>query len=284
MEAKGKTSLCASIAEVLEFLNSLFISGVGYSAISTARAALASIVTFTDSPLTINNHPLVSRFVKGVFQTRPSLPRYSITWDVSVVLRYLKGLQPLEDMSFKLLSYKLLMLILLTTGNRGQSVHLMRMDAMSKTHNSYTFIIPDLLKQSKPGQACHSIQLRAYEPDRQLCVVLCMDEYLRRTSPLRPADVNSLFISYVKPHQSISRSTISRWVKDTMSAAGIDTSAFKPHSTRAASSSAALARATPLQTILSTAGWKSQCTFAKFYNKNIVPLNTYGDNVLSSMP
>lgn len=52
-----------------------------------------------------------------------------------------------------------------------------------------------------------------------------------------------------------------------MQQAGIDTTEFKPHSTRAASTSGAQGNAVPLKTILTAVGWKSDCVFAKYYNK-----------------
>ena len=49
--------------------------------------------------------------------------------------------------------------------------------------------------------------------------------------------------------------------------AGIDTTRYKAHSTRAASTSAAKRNATPIAKIMGAAGWKSIDTFAKFYDK-----------------
>ena len=64
---------------------------------------------------------------------------------------------------------------------------------------------------------------------------------------------------------------------------GIDSSRFKPHSTRAASSSAASNASVSLEDILHTAGWSSESTFAKFYNKPIVKQNIFADKVLSNV-
>ncbi len=38
---------------------------------------------------------MIIRFMKGVYNLRPSLPQYSNTWDVGIVLGYMKGLSPL---------------------------------------------------------------------------------------------------------------------------------------------------------------------------------------------
>ena len=58
---------------------------------------------------------------------------------------------------------------------------------------------------------------------------------------------------------------------------------FKPHSTRAASTSAASNASVSLDDTLHTAGWSSASTFAKFYNKPIVKENTFADQELSTV-
>jgi len=51
---------------------------------------------------------------------------------------------------------------------------------------------------------------------------------------------------------------------------GIDVKIFKPRSTRSASTSKAKLSDVPLADILGKAGWKSESTFAKLYDKKIV--------------
>ena len=52
---------------------------------------------------------------------------------------------------------------------------------------------------------------------------------------------------------------------EVMEMAGIDTSVFKAHSVRGASTSAALDRGVPMQDILATADWSRESTFRRFY-------------------
>lgn len=68
-----------------------------------------------------------------------------------------------------------------------------------------------------------------------------------------------------------------------MTHSGIDTSRFKPHSIGAASTSTASYASVSLDGILHTAGWSSESTFTKFYNKPIVKENTFADKALSSV-
>ena len=109
-----------------------------------------------------------------------------------------------------------------------------------------------------------------------------LKEYLTRTQSLRGSE-SQLFISYTRPFRRVSRETISCWVKFVLTDSRIDMLRFKPHSTRAASTSAASNASASLDDILHTAGWSSESTFAKFYNKPIVKENIFADKVLSTV-
>ena len=63
----------SNVKEGINFLAELLDSGLGYSAINTARSALSSIQSMSEKT-TFGAHPLVRRFLRGVFADRPSLP------------------------------------------------------------------------------------------------------------------------------------------------------------------------------------------------------------------
>jgi hypothetical protein len=65
------------ISDVLEFFTFLIDQGCGYSVINTARSALSTIINVDNLP--IGKHSLVKRFVSGVYNIKPSLPRYTAT-------------------------------------------------------------------------------------------------------------------------------------------------------------------------------------------------------------
>lgn len=110
-----------------------------------------------------------------------------------------------------------------------------------------------------------------------------LTEYFVRTKVLRPSGQSQLLISYVKRYKPVSRDTVSRWVRCTMALAGIDVTKYSAHNTRAASVSAASRASVNLDDILQTAGWSSECCFARFYNKPIAKTSRYARSVLSSM-
>lgn len=88
----------------------LFNDGLSYSRLNTARSALSSILPLIDG-IPFGKHPLVIRFLKGVFESRPAMPRYTAVWDVNQVLDYLKTLSPVNEISLKSLTLKLTMLL-----------------------------------------------------------------------------------------------------------------------------------------------------------------------------
>ena len=185
-----------SVVSVLDFLTLLYQQGLTYSAINTARSALSSYITLENGTC-VGKHPLVSRLMKSIFQEKPPRPKYTEIWDVSIVLSYLQSLSPVDKLSLKELTLKLLVLILLVSGQRGQTVHLLSIDHMVSMNNCYTFQIVDHLKQSRPGVKNPLAELRLFK-NETLCVVTTLKEYLPRTQSLRGSE-SQLFINYNRP-------------------------------------------------------------------------------------
>lgn len=254
----------------LDFLETLRTDRqLGYNALNTARSALSSILVPIDS-VTFGKHHLVKTYMRGAFNIRPPAPRYKDTWDPTVVLTLISQWHPPHQLDLKKLTLKLLMLTLLVSGQRLQTLSLMSLDNMHVSSNSYSFVITDLLKQTRPGYKNPTVVLRAFPSDERLCIFLLLQAYIQRTAPVRK-DVRSLFLCFRKPYGLASKDTLSRWAKLVLAAAGIDTAHYTPHSTRSASSSAAKRGGAPLKDILDTAGWTGDSVFARFYDK---PLST----------
>ena len=203
--------------------------------------------------------------MKGVFNKRPSLPRYTMTWDVELVLNYMATM---NCSSLFWLSAKLCMLFLLLTAQRCQTLHMVCVSDVNFKTDRLIISTPHLLKQSKPGHHLSNIVLKAYPKKKELCILHVLKQYLGRTESLR-GEVHQLLISTQKPHRAVSKATISRWVKVLMGKAGID-SHFGAHSTRAATSSSAKRVGAPINVIVNTAGWANAKTFGKFYDKPVV--------------
>ena len=118
----------AIVVDVLDFFTELYEKGFTYSAINTARSALSSFVLLDDGS-SVGKNPLFSRLLKGVFQSRAPKPKYTEVWDVQIVLSYLRTLHPVDSLSLKDLSFKF-MLLLLVSGQRGQTIHMLALNDM----------------------------------------------------------------------------------------------------------------------------------------------------------
>ena len=270
----------ATTEDGIEFLTSLFNSGLSYSALNTARSALSAVMKINDN-ISFGEHPLVCRFIKGVFQLKPALPKYTHIWDVEKVLSYLQTLAPVTSLDLKQLSLKLATLLAILTGQRCQTIHKLDLNLMQTLPDRYVFAIGEKLKHTRPGQHQEPIELVAYQ-DKRLCVVEAIKQYISVTDPLRDKSESKLLISFRKPHRAVSKDTVARWVKSTLANAGIDVTSFATHSTRAASTSYSVNKAgLSLAQVLKAAGWANGSTFAKFYNK--LPQNdNYGNVILES--
>jgi hypothetical protein len=116
-----------TIEEGINFLAVLYKQGIGYSAINAARSALSSIIILSNNT-TFGTHPLVGRFLKGVFESRPALPKHNNILDVRTVLEYLRTLHPLETVTLKMLTLKLTMILALISAQRGQTLKALSLD------------------------------------------------------------------------------------------------------------------------------------------------------------
>lgn len=268
-----------SISQALDFLVELYDQGLGHSALNTARSALSCILKPVNG-ITFGAHPTVTRFLKGVFESRPTVSRYTETWDVGTVLRHLKTIPTTRDVPLKDLTLKTVVLMSLVSAQRGQTIHMLNLEDMTSTESQITFVMSKPIKQTKPGTKSVHVQFTSYPADPLLCVVTTLREYLARANELR-GQCKQVFISYLKPFRPVSRSTISRWVKVVMKEAGINVDKFKPHSPRSTSTSKASLCSVPLDQIMSAAGWSSATTFARFYNKPIDVNNGFADSILS---
>lgn len=128
----------ASIENGIDFLASLYEKGLGYSAINTAMSALSSAFGLPGGN-TFGTHPLVTRFRRGVFELKPSLPRYTTLWDVGTVLQYLKTLHLIPELNLK--TKKLIMLLCRLTGQLCHTLTKLDISLMQALPDKYVFTI-----------------------------------------------------------------------------------------------------------------------------------------------
>ena len=278
LEDNGSTIVSADRPLVLKFLSELGRQGLSYSAVNTARSAISSVLSMLVG-VQVGSDPLICRYMRGLFNMRPSLPRYSETWDPGMIIKYLKGR---EESGLRFLSMKLTMLLALLSGQRVATLASLKLvDVSFVGLNSVRIIVSQLVKQSAPSRHQQPIVLQAYEADQSLCVVTILKQYVAATTEYRN-DTDALLLTSVKPFRNASKDTLARWIKEMMSMSGVDPK-FKAHSVRSASTSAAARSGTPICDILKAAGWATESTFARFYKRNVVSeAVSFGSAVLSS--
>ena len=136
---------------------------------------------------------LLCRFLKGVFNLRPALPRYSTTWDVSVALKYIKSLKALKQCDLKSVLYFLAILLFIITRQRDQTLLFLNIDLMMFEADKVTTFVPELLKQSRTGHHLDPMVLLRY-PDQEISVVSHLEQYIEKTKDLLK-DSNPLLLN-----------------------------------------------------------------------------------------
>ena len=152
-------------------------------------------------------------------------------------------------------------------GQRCQTVHAINILHVRISNGVCYIPFYTKLKQTRKGHHLAPLKFKVYTKEPKLCVITNLIEYLKKTQGKRSD--GALFISSQKPHNSVSRDTVSRWVKEMMTNAGIDPN-FVSHSSRSAASSFARTKGVSLKDICDVCGWSNERTFAHHYQKEIL--------------
>ena len=81
----------------------------------------------------IGKHPEICRHLRGISVARPNKGKHTYTWDADIGLSFLKTWHPLENLSYKQLAYKTLMLMALATAQRMQTLLAFNVDRIHLT-------------------------------------------------------------------------------------------------------------------------------------------------------
>ena len=111
----------ASVNDGAEFLAKLFNkSKCEYSVMNTARSALSSIFPTTND-ISFGKQPLFERLLKGMLKERPSLPRYTVTFDVKLIFEFIKEIACLDNTSLEICTKILATTMCLLSGQKSQT-------------------------------------------------------------------------------------------------------------------------------------------------------------------
>ena len=259
-QQRDRNPTAGPIEDIVNFLAYLFNKGYQYRSLNSYHSAISAVHAEVDG-YTVGQHPLVTRMLKGAFNERPPLPRYSTFWEVGVVLRYLKQLGGDDSLSLRLLSIKSAMLLALARPSR--SVDLSKLDIRTRffTSSGLVFKPQHLSKQSRQSKPLADFFYPRFPEDPQVCPVVTLQAYEARTLEFRALKSDSpkttLFLSWIEKHNPVTSCTIARWLKTCLQDAGIDTGIFNAHSVRG-------------QPVLKLLGQGLQCQI--FYRQQTGPL------------
>ena len=102
---RGSDPFSGPISEVANFLASLYKEGYQYNLVNAYRSAISSVHDKADG-VPVGQHPIITRLIKGIFNVRLPIPRYSNTSDVQLVLNFLQTQGESETLPLKMLMLK----------------------------------------------------------------------------------------------------------------------------------------------------------------------------------
>lgn len=256
-----------SVYAVLAFLTELFGKGLSFSHINKARSALSVTLSINDNK--IGDHPLICRFMQGLRNLRPPLPKYPVTWNAKDLLTFLKNWKVTESSPLRDITTKLATLLTCLAVQRVHTISLIdSRNIKFDTDATYLYIFEDLkVQRNRPKFV---ITLPALHENDPLGTSKLLRIYLDTTATFRRCNTQEgfpdrLFISHVKPYRPVATDTLARLIRGVLKKAGIDTTVFGAHSMRGAAASAAHNSNAPLDAILSAGDWSSARTFNRHY-------------------
>ncbi len=150
----------------------------------------------------MGKNPLITRFFKEIYNSRPPVPRYVKTWDPATILAYFDS-HASASLSLIQLARKTATLLALTTILRCSELTSIQKQSVIITETEALFVLGNPRKAQKSG-ALHKISVRSWMDNKAICPANCLEQYLEATRPHRYKDNESqLFIGANKPHRLV---------------------------------------------------------------------------------
>ncbi|XDV36877.1 hypothetical protein PO909_006592 [Leuciscus waleckii] len=278
------------VPTVLSFLQELLDAGHSPSTLKVYVAAIAAFhVLVTGSSLGKSN--LIVRFLNPLRRLNPPRPPSVPAWDLSLVLRALKGppFEPLQSADLRPLSLKTALLLALASVKRVRDLQALSTSASCLEfgpNDSKVFLkprhgyVPKVLSTPFRAQVISLSALPVSGEDSDahtLCPIRALRRYLERSASFRQSD--QLFICFGGRNKGlrVTKLTLSRWIVDAIALAYTSLGlpcpiGVRAHSTRGMASSWAWSSGVPIEDICAAAGWSAPSTFARFYNLEVPAL------------
>ena len=143
-----------------------------YSTINTAK----SVFLHLDADILFGKLPIVIRFMKGIFEQRPTFPRHQDIWDLKPVFDNFRSQHGAANLTLKESSMKATFLLCLLSGQRCQTIKLLSINHMEVMADRYIFHVNSKVKQTRPGKHINPLESIAYPYEENLCFVSHLNE------------------------------------------------------------------------------------------------------------
>ena len=271
------------VKHCLDYLTHLFQTGHSYRTIGVHRSTISAYhdpIVVGSAVIPVGKHPNVSTLMSGIHNLRPPTAKYSFTWDVETVLGLFRSWGAHLDP--KKLTFKTVTLLGLIGVSRGAELHLFDLNFLADYGDHSSFELPGTVKNGKEGVKPKPVRYYKHLEDLRLCPYSCIDQYKALSAPWRQdGNPSKFFLSFKAPHKPVSKSTLARWIKDTLLLADVDTKTFQAHSLRGASTSKAFLKGLSVKEVLDHGRWSRESTWQRFYHRPVDSASQrYQDQVL----
>ena len=277
----------ASVPVVVDFLIHLRQDkGLSVSAVKGYCSALNSVLALKGRDLAASREitTLLRSFARSVNPVELRPP----AWDISLVLQSLTGApyEPLRTCEERFLSQKTLFLLALASAKRIGELHALSY-RVSHTRDwgevSFAFVTGFVAKTQDPSSLAPRFEgftlpaltnARKNRNGRLLCPVRAVKVYLDRTAPHRPR-CERLFVTAGRSKKEISKTTVSFWLRKTISRAyelsgtALPVPAPRARETRGIAPSILFRKNFAVDQVLKAGTWRRHTTFTCHYLRDI---------------
>ena len=116
-------------------------------------------------------------------------------------------LEPLQKLTLRQLSYKIILLLALTSAARAHELSALDLASSLRKEGSWEFLLPTDVKTSRPGHPARKFFLPSFPDNPNICVVHTLAAYVERTRNLRKS--SQILVSLFGPQKAISSQSIS---------------------------------------------------------------------------
>ena len=182
-QRSGHAASPSSAGSLIAFLLELHREGRAYSTINSARSAISTLYSLDGNRL--SEHPIVRRFMTGVRNLTPPVPKYPTSWKAETLLRFLKNWE-VQANNLKEVSLKLVTTIACLSVQQMHTVTNVDREPKFEQAATYLFVFKDLkVARQRPYFIISLPSLSEADP---LDTAKLLKTYLNLTAKLRAPD------------------------------------------------------------------------------------------------